>query len=78
MPIWSFTDEKVAELSELEARLQNQLQKYQDSTQIGMWLEDIDAFEDAWNELKQSHNTASPAKRNGKAHNGAQGKKPAG
>lgn len=66
LPIWSFTTEKIEELEELERRLRNQLETHQDATPLSMWMQDIDAFEDAWDLLKQPEATQSrksPSKR---------------
>jgi hypothetical protein len=49
LPIWTFTKEKVRELEDLEDRLKVQLQNQEDTMPIGMWLDDINSFEDAWN-----------------------------
>jgi len=36
-----------------------------------MWLQDIDAFEDAWDQLKKPENSNSPGKRNDRVANGS-------
>lgn len=48
MPIWSFCQEKINDLTSVQAEIVTVIEYYQTISEQEMWLKDIEAFEEAW------------------------------
>ena len=60
MPIWSFCQEKIRDMTLAQQELQTVINYYQKTTEIEMWIKDIEHFESAW----EKHQSGLEVKQN--------------